>query len=90
MKKKKPKLFNKFDKSIKAEIDAAEKLRKKVQTSGSHHPLVLSRNTTFTNVDLFLLQGNVEEALKAFELLVQQYPHSPRARYGKAQVKWLW
>uniref|UniRef100_A0A8C6SHV2 Un-named hu7910 n=1 Tax=Neogobius melanostomus TaxID=47308 RepID=A0A8C6SHV2_9GOBI len=28
-KKKKPKLFNKFDKSIKTEIDAAEKLRKK-------------------------------------------------------------
>lgn len=29
-KKKKPKLLNKFDKSIKAELDAAEKLRKKV------------------------------------------------------------
>lgn len=29
-KKKKPKLLNKFDKTIKAEIDAAEKLRKKV------------------------------------------------------------
>ncbi|XP_062836403.1 aspartyl/asparaginyl beta-hydroxylase isoform X4 [Anolis carolinensis] len=28
-KKKKPKLFNKFDKSIKAELDGAEKLRKK-------------------------------------------------------------
>lgn len=31
-KKKKPKLLNKLDKTIKAEIDAAEKLRKKVQT----------------------------------------------------------
>ncbi|XP_028288117.1 aspartyl/asparaginyl beta-hydroxylase isoform X3 [Parambassis ranga] len=57
-KKKKPKLLNKFDKTIKAEIDAAEKLRKK---------------------------GKAEEALKAFEALVQQFPQSPRARYGKAQ-----
>ncbi|XP_039982986.1 aspartyl/asparaginyl beta-hydroxylase isoform X4 [Xiphias gladius] len=59
-KKKKPKLLNKFDKTIKAEIDAAEKLRKK---------------------------GKVDEALKAFETLVQQYPQSPRARYGKAQAE---
>ncbi|KAM3927849.1 aspartyl/asparaginyl beta-hydroxylase [Leptodactylus fuscus] len=57
-KKKKPKLLNKFDKTIKAELDAAEKLRKK---------------------------GKVEDALKAFELLVTKYPQSPRARYGKAQ-----
>ncbi|XP_051465716.1 aspartyl/asparaginyl beta-hydroxylase isoform X7 [Apus apus] len=56
--KKKPKLLNKFDKTIKVELDAAEKLRKK---------------------------GKVEEALKAFEALVNQYPQSPRARYGKAQ-----
>ncbi|KAK7833588.1 hypothetical protein U0070_020609, partial [Myodes glareolus] len=28
-KKKKPKLLNKFDKTIKAELDAAEKLRKR-------------------------------------------------------------
>ncbi|CAL8313052.1 unnamed protein product [Merluccius merluccius] len=59
-KKSKPKLLNKFDKTIKAEIDAAEKLRKK---------------------------GKVDEALKAFEALVQQYPQSPRARYGKAQAE---
>ncbi|CAL8294105.1 unnamed protein product [Lota lota] len=59
-KKNKPKLLNKFDKTIKAEIDAAEKLRKK---------------------------GKVDEALKAFEALVQQYPQSPRARYGKAQAE---
>ncbi|XP_069368386.1 aspartyl/asparaginyl beta-hydroxylase isoform X16 [Paralichthys olivaceus] len=59
-KKKKPKLLNKFDKTIKAEIDAAEKLRKK---------------------------GKVEEALRVFEALVQQYPQSPRARYGKAQAE---
>ncbi|KAM9332112.1 aspartyl/asparaginyl beta-hydroxylase-like isoform 2-T2 [Pholidichthys leucotaenia] len=59
-KKKKPKLLNKFDKTIKAEMDAAEKLRKK---------------------------GKVEEALKAFESLVQKYPQSPRARYGKAQCE---
>ncbi|KAM4534360.1 aspartyl/asparaginyl beta-hydroxylase-like isoform 13-T13 [Odontesthes bonariensis] len=59
-KKKKPKLFNKFDKTIKAEIDAAEKLRKK---------------------------GKVEEALKAFEALVQRHPQSPRALYGKAQAE---
>ncbi|XP_055364049.1 aspartyl/asparaginyl beta-hydroxylase isoform X3 [Betta splendens] len=32
-------------------------------------------------------KGKVEEALKAFEQLVQQYPHSPRARYGKAQAE---
>ncbi|KFQ24719.1 Aspartyl/asparaginyl beta-hydroxylase, partial [Merops nubicus] len=57
-KKKKPKLLNKFDKTIKAELDAAEKLRKK---------------------------GKVEEALRAFEALVNRYPQSPRARYGKAQ-----
>ncbi|XP_061304384.1 aspartyl/asparaginyl beta-hydroxylase isoform X6 [Pezoporus flaviventris] len=57
-KKKKPKLLNKFDKTIKAELDTAEKLRKK---------------------------GKVEEALRAFEALVNQYPQSPRARYGKAQ-----
>uniref|UniRef100_A0A8C3Q4R0 Uncharacterized protein n=1 Tax=Geospiza parvula TaxID=87175 RepID=A0A8C3Q4R0_GEOPR len=57
-KKKKPKLLNNFDKTIKAELDAAEKLRKK---------------------------GKVEEALRAFEALVNQYPQSPRARYGKAQ-----
>ncbi|XP_068018563.1 aspartyl/asparaginyl beta-hydroxylase isoform X4 [Melanerpes formicivorus] len=57
-KKKKPKLLNKFDKTIKAELDAAERLRKK---------------------------GKVEEALRAFEALVNQYPQSPRARYGKAQ-----
>ncbi|XP_078795017.1 aspartyl/asparaginyl beta-hydroxylase isoform X3 [Oryzias latipes] len=59
-KKKKPKLLNKFDKTIKAEIDAAEKLRKK---------------------------GKLEEALQAFERLVQQFPQSPRARYGKAQAE---
>lgn len=29
---KKPKLLNKFDKTIKTEIDAAEKLRKKVKS----------------------------------------------------------
>ncbi|KPP72628.1 hypothetical protein Z043_108352, partial [Scleropages formosus] len=57
-KKKKPKLLNKFDKTIKAEIDAAEKLRKK---------------------------GKVEEAMRAFEALVEKYPGSPRCRYGKAQ-----
>ncbi|XP_063062660.1 aspartyl/asparaginyl beta-hydroxylase isoform X5 [Engraulis encrasicolus] len=58
VKKKKPKMLNKFDKTIKAEIDAAEKLRKK---------------------------GKAEEALRAFEGLVQKHPHSPRSRYGKAQ-----
>ncbi|XP_074843242.1 aspartyl/asparaginyl beta-hydroxylase isoform X3 [Carettochelys insculpta] len=57
-KQKKPKLLNKFDKTIKAELNAAEKLRKK---------------------------GKVQEALKAFEVLVTKYPESPRARYGKAQ-----
>uniref|UniRef100_A0A8C7SGN0 Aspartyl/asparaginy/proline hydroxylase domain-containing protein n=1 Tax=Oncorhynchus mykiss TaxID=8022 RepID=A0A8C7SGN0_ONCMY len=55
--KKKPKLLNAFEKTIKAEIDAAEKLRKK---------------------------GKVEEAVRAFDTLVQQYPQSPRCRYGKA------
>ena len=34
-KKKKPKLLNKFDKTIKAELDAAEKLRKKVSLNVS-------------------------------------------------------
>uniref|UniRef100_A0A674APY7 Aspartate beta-hydroxylase n=1 Tax=Salmo trutta TaxID=8032 RepID=A0A674APY7_SALTR len=56
-KKKKPKLLNKFEKTIKMEIDAAEKLRKK---------------------------GKMEEAVRAFETLVLQYPQSPRCRYGKA------
>lgn len=32
---KKPKLLNKFEKTIKAEIDAAEKLRKKVMSDGA-------------------------------------------------------
>ncbi|XP_076829726.1 aspartyl/asparaginyl beta-hydroxylase isoform X5 [Brachyhypopomus gauderio] len=59
-KKKKPKLFNKFDKTIKSEISAADKLRKK---------------------------GKVEEALRAFEALVQKYPQSPKSRYGKAQAE---
>ncbi|XP_054620889.1 aspartyl/asparaginyl beta-hydroxylase isoform X1 [Dunckerocampus dactyliophorus] len=59
-KKKKAKLLNNLDKTIKAEVDAAEKLRKK---------------------------GKVEAALKAFEMLVQQHPQSPRARYGKAQAE---
>ncbi|XP_060949434.1 aspartyl/asparaginyl beta-hydroxylase-like isoform X2 [Limanda limanda] len=59
-KKKKPKLLNKFDKTIKAEIDAADKLLKK---------------------------GKVEEALRAFEVLVQQYPQSPRSLYGRAQAE---
>ncbi|KAM8823300.1 aspartyl/asparaginyl beta-hydroxylase-like isoform 13-T13 [Spinachia spinachia] len=59
-KTKKPKLLNKFDKTIKVEIDAAEKLRKK---------------------------GKLEEALRAFESLVEQNPQSPRARYGRAQVE---
>ncbi|KAG7330046.1 hypothetical protein KOW79_006268 [Hemibagrus wyckioides] len=58
VKKKKPSLLNKFDKTIKAEINAAEKLRKK---------------------------GKAEEALRAFEALVQKYPQSPRSHYGKAQ-----
>ncbi|XP_037550249.1 aspartyl/asparaginyl beta-hydroxylase [Nematolebias whitei] len=60
VKKKKTKLMNKLDKTIKAEIDAAEKLRKK---------------------------GKLDEALKAFDSLVRQYPLSPRARYGKAQAE---
>lgn len=34
-KTKKPKLLNKFDKTIKTEIDAAEKLRKKVKNDGA-------------------------------------------------------
>ncbi|OCT76852.1 hypothetical protein XELAEV_18032055mg [Xenopus laevis] len=55
---KKPKLFNKLDKTIKTELDAAEKLLKK---------------------------GKVDEALRAFESLVNKYPQSPKARYGKAQ-----
>ncbi|NXX45678.1 ASPH hydroxylase, partial [Tricholaema leucomelas] len=59
-KKKKPKLLNKLDRTIKAELDAAERLRKK---------------------------GKAEEALRAFEALVSQYPESPRARYGKAQAE---
>ncbi|XP_048214821.1 aspartyl/asparaginyl beta-hydroxylase isoform X1 [Perognathus longimembris pacificus] len=59
-KKKKPKLLNKFDKTIKPALDAAEKLRKR---------------------------GKIEEALTAFEELVRKYPHSPRARYGKAQCE---
>lgn len=33
VKKKKPSLLNKFDKTLKSEINAAEKLRKKVGTS---------------------------------------------------------
>uniref|UniRef100_A0A4W6FRM7 Aspartate beta-hydroxylase n=1 Tax=Lates calcarifer TaxID=8187 RepID=A0A4W6FRM7_LATCA len=32
-------------------------------------------------------KGKVEEALRAFETLVQKYPQSPRARYGKAQAE---
>uniref|UniRef100_A0A665VGQ9 Uncharacterized protein n=1 Tax=Echeneis naucrates TaxID=173247 RepID=A0A665VGQ9_ECHNA len=34
-----------------------------------------------------LCQGKVEEALRAFETLVQRYPQSPRSRYGKAQAE---
>ncbi|XP_065751096.1 aspartyl/asparaginyl beta-hydroxylase isoform X1 [Phocoena phocoena] len=60
VKKKKPKLLNKFDKTIKAELDAAEKLRKR---------------------------GKIEEAVPAFEELVQKYPQSPGARYGKAKCE---
>ncbi|XP_061027926.1 aspartyl/asparaginyl beta-hydroxylase isoform X2 [Eubalaena glacialis] len=60
VKKKKPKLLNKFDKTIKAELDAAEKLRKR---------------------------GKIEEAMHAFEELVQKYPQSPGARYGKAKCE---
>ncbi|XP_066874073.1 aspartyl/asparaginyl beta-hydroxylase isoform X6 [Kogia breviceps] len=60
VKKKKPKLLNKLDKTIKAELDAAEKLRK---------------------------QGKIEEAVHAFEELVQKYPQSPGARYGKAKCE---
>nr|XP_030715538.1 aspartyl/asparaginyl beta-hydroxylase isoform X4 [Globicephala melas] len=60
VKKKKPKLLNKFDKTIKAELDAAEKLRKR---------------------------GKIEEAVHAFEELVQKYPQSPGARYGKAKCE---
>lgn len=33
-----------------------------------------------------MFQGKLEEALRAFETLVQLHPQSPRARYGKAQV----
>uniref|UniRef100_A0A673AY25 Aspartyl/asparaginyl beta-hydroxylase-like n=1 Tax=Sphaeramia orbicularis TaxID=375764 RepID=A0A673AY25_9TELE len=36
---------------------------------------------------LCVFQGKVDEALRAFESLVQQYPQSPRARYGKAQAE---
>ncbi|XP_078136333.1 LOW QUALITY PROTEIN: aspartyl/asparaginyl beta-hydroxylase-like [Sander vitreus] len=32
-------------------------------------------------------KGKLEEALRAFETLVQQHPQSPRARYGKAQAE---
>lgn len=34
------------------------------------------------------LQGKLEEALRAFETLLQLHPQSPRARYGKAQVQY--
>ena len=44
VKKKKPKLLNKFDKTIKAELDAAEKLRKRVgQWSMFHRNMRWSR-----------------------------------------------
>lgn len=41
VKKKKPKLLNKVDKSIKSEIDAAERLRKKVEETTGRHFLFL-------------------------------------------------
>lgn len=33
-------------------------------------------------------KGKLDEALKAFEALVQKHPQSPRSRYGKAQVQY--
>uniref|UniRef100_A0A8D3CAB7 Aspartyl/asparaginyl beta-hydroxylase-like n=1 Tax=Scophthalmus maximus TaxID=52904 RepID=A0A8D3CAB7_SCOMX len=38
-------------------------------------------------LSLSLCQGKAEEALRAFETLVQQFPQSPRARYGRAQAE---
>lgn len=38
---KKPKLLNKLDKTIKAEVDAAEKLRKKVVRDGVEASIVV-------------------------------------------------
>lgn len=88
-KKKKPKLLNKFDKTIKAEIDAAEKLRKKVPArSAALWAPCFCRTWCLSSSSL--PQGKLEEALQAFERLVQQFPQSPRARYGKAQVLWRW
>ncbi|PWA32831.1 hypothetical protein CCH79_00019313 [Gambusia affinis] len=87
-KKKKPKLLNKIDKSIKSEIDAAERLRKKVEETTGRHFLFLDdpRSADQTLPPPPLPQGNLDLALKAFDSLVQQHPLSPRARYGKAQV----
>lgn len=89
-KKKKPKLLNKLDKTIKAEIDAAEKLRKKVETCQNEECRRTADVCVFTSVCLCASQGKLEEALRAFETLVQQHPQSPRARYGKAQVRPRW
>lgn len=37
-------------------------------------------------VSVCLCQGKLEEALRAFDALVQLHPESPRALYGRAQV----
>uniref|UniRef100_A0A3Q2YPU9 Aspartate beta-hydroxylase n=1 Tax=Hippocampus comes TaxID=109280 RepID=A0A3Q2YPU9_HIPCM len=92
-KKKKPKLLNKLDKTIKAELDAAEKLRKKVRDRKEVTHLrpsntLLLTPTVLSCVCFFAVpQGKAEAALEAFETLIQQHPQSPRAHYGKAQAE---
>lgn len=45
------------------------------------------QSTNYFRLKVSFFQGKAEDALKAFENLVNKYPQSPRARYGKAQVK---
>lgn len=56
-KKKKPKLLNKFDKTIKTELDAAEKLRKKV----SYKILYVVPDAVFTVILLWLMHAMILE-----------------------------
>uniref|UniRef100_A0A8D3D792 Aspartyl/asparaginyl beta-hydroxylase-like n=1 Tax=Scophthalmus maximus TaxID=52904 RepID=A0A8D3D792_SCOMX len=74
------------EKAAKAEKERAEK-EERERISRQKECLYHKCKVNQSPLSLSLCQGKAEEALRAFETLVQQFPQSPRARYGRAQAE---
>uniref|UniRef100_A0A3Q2CVJ3 Un-named hu7910 n=1 Tax=Cyprinodon variegatus TaxID=28743 RepID=A0A3Q2CVJ3_CYPVA len=71
----------------RAEKQAEEKEKAKKKKPKLFNKLDKSIKSEIDAAEKLRKKGKLEEALKAFDSLVQRYPQSPRARYGKAQTE---